>query len=274
MKVLKSHKCFEGLVQFWEHDSVETKTKMNFSTFTPPGEVKGCLIWLSGLTCTDENFISKAGAQKYLAEKGLMVICPDTSPRGLNLPQEHDGWDFGSGAGFYVDATTPGYKDHYRMYSYVAKELYGLVQNHFKMTRISIFGHSMGGHGALVIGLKESGKFKSISAFAPIVNPMECPWGTKAFNGYLGSETSAWSAYDTCELIKAGHRHPQALWVDQGTEDSFLATQLLTDNLIAVCKTHDQKAEIRYQKGYDHSYYFMASYIQEHIEFHAKALNS
>lgn len=167
MKVLKTHSCFDGEVQFWEHSSVSTKTPMKFSTFTPKGEIKGALIWLSGLTCTDENFMIKAGAQKSLAEAGLMVICPDTSPRGLSLPGEHDSYDFGSGAGFYVNATTSGYKDHYRMYDYVAHEIYQILESQFKVGgKISISGHSMGGHGALIIGLKEKGKFKSISAFA------------------------------------------------------------------------------------------------------------
>jgi S-formylglutathione hydrolase len=179
MKALKSHQCFDGVVQFWEHDSKETGTEMNFSTFTPPGEVKGCIFWLSGLSCTDENFMAKAGAQKHLAKHGLMVICPDTSPRGLKLPNEHDNWDFGAGASFYVNSTTEGYRDHYRMYDYVTKELTALVSEHFGVTKLSIMGHSMGGHGALVMGLREADIFKSVSAFSPYRQSNASSLGTK-----------------------------------------------------------------------------------------------
>lgn len=272
-KLLKTHKTFEGLTQFWEHDSQQTQTKMKFSTFLPPAEVKGCLLWLSGLTCTDENFITKAGAQKYLAQHGLMVLCPDTSPRGLNLPQEHESWDFGSGASFYLDATTPGYKDHYRMKSYITEELHQLIQSQFNIPedRISIMGHSMGGHGALVLGLQEPQKFRSISAFSPIVNPVECPWGQKAFRGYLGDQPQDWKAFDATELIKQGAHHPYPLFIDQGTKDEFLEKQLLTENLVTAAKGTPQKIQVRYQEGYDHSYYFIASYIEDHIKFHAQA---
>lgn len=274
MKVLKEHKCFNGTVKFWEHDSNTTGTPMKFSTFTPPGEVKGALIWLSGLTCTDENFITKAGAQQHLAEAGLMVICPDTSPRGLNLPAEHDAYDFGSGAGFYVNATTPGYKDHYRMYDYVAKELYGLLQTQFKTgEKISISGHSMGGHGALVIGLREKGKFKSVSAFAPIVNPTQVPWGQKALAGYLGENAEAWKQYDACELVQQGNTHPNAILIDQGGKDAFLEKQLTPERFKTACeKSGKQQLALRLQEGYDHSYYFIATFIADHIQFHAKAL--
>lgn len=270
MKSLKAHKCFDGTVQFWEHSSKQTKTKMNFSTFVPDGDVRGCLIWLSGLTCTDENFMAKAGAQKVLAENRLMVICPDTSPRGLSLPHEHESWDFGSGAGFYVDAQTDGYRDHYRMYSYITEELYGLVETEFKMEdRISIFGHSMGGHGALVIGLRESEKFRSVSAFAPIVNPMKCPWGQKAFTGYLGENQELWTQYDACELVKAGAKHPNPILIDQGAADQFLEKELLTKNFVRACEESGQELEARFQDGYDHSYYFISTFVREHVEFHA-----
>lgn len=275
-QLLKTHKTFEGLTQFWEHDSKETKTKMKFSTFTPANKPKGCVIWLSGLTCTDENFITKAGAQKYLAEHGLMVICPDTSPRGLNLPQEHDSWDFGSGAGFYVDATTAGYKDHYRMYSYITSELYQLIQDEFEIAKdkISITGHSMGGHGALIMGLREPGKFKSVSAFSPIVNPVNCPWGVKAFGGYLGEDKKAWASYDATELIKSGHHHSRPLLIDQGTKDDFLEKQLMTDNLVTAAKGTKQAVERNFREDYDHSYYFIATFIESHIAFHAKAIGN
>jgi len=274
MQPLKTFKSFEGLTQIWEHDSHETKTKMKFSTFIPAGKVEGCLIWLSGLTCNEENFIMKAGAQKYLGEHHLMVICPDTSPRGLHLPQEHDSWDFGSGAGFYVDATTPGYKDHYRMGSYVASELYQLIQEQFKVPAksISIMGHSMGGHGALILGLREPEKFRSISAFSPIVNPVQAPWGIKAFTGYLGENQTAWAAYDATELMKKGQHHKHSLLIDQGSKDEFLETQLLTENFIRSCQSARQELQVHFREGYDHSYYFIATFIEEHITFHARAL--
>lgn len=275
-EALKTHKCFEGLTQFWEHESSLTQTKMKFSTFIPSGEVKGCVIWLSGLTCTEENFITKAGAQKYLQEHGLMVICPDTSPRGLNLPQEHDSYDFGSGAGFYVDATTPGYKDHYKMYSYITEELYALIQNqfHIQPDRISIMGHSMGGHGALIIGLKNPEKFRSISAFAPIANPMQCPWGKKAFAGYLGADELGWNAYDATVLMREGHTHPKLILIDQGTKDEFYESeQLLPENFQRACQSKDQSLELRLQEGYDHSYYFISTFIEDHIRHHARAIS-
>lgn len=274
MNLLKTHKTFNGRTQFWSHNSETTKTEMKFSTFIPDGEVKGCIIWLSGLTCTDENFITKAGAQKYLAEENLMVICPDTSPRGLQLPQEHDSYDFGSGAGFYVNATTEGYRDHYRMYDYVTVELYNIILNHFKCKNISITGHSMGGHGALIMGLKEAEKFKAISAFSPIVNPMQCPWGTKAFTGYLGENKEAWANYDACELLKAGKKHPHSILIHQGSEDDFLKSgQLLTANWSQTAQDQQQSTKVVMAEGYDHSYYFIATFIEEHIRFHAKAMN-
>lgn len=271
MKTLKSHKSFNGTVTFNEHDSILTKTKMAFSTFVPATKVKGCLIWLSGLTCTDENFMAKSGAQKYLAENNLMVVCPDTSPRGLNLPGEHDSWDFGSGASFYVDATTPGYQDHYKMESYITEEFYTLVQKQFGVEqRISISGHSMGGHGALTIGLRHPDLFKSVSAFSPIVNPLQCPWGQKAFQGYLGDDKSAWARYDACELIQSGKAHKNEILIDQGTADNFLKEQLLTNNIVEAAKGKNQKLNVRLQEGYDHSYYFIATFIEDHIRFHAK----
>ena len=272
MKQLKSHKTFEGKTEFWSHSSVETKTEMKFSTFIPDGEVKGCVIWLSGLTCTDENFITKAGAQKYLAENNLMVICPDTSPRGLNLPGEHESYDFGSGAGFYVDATTPDYKDNYRMYSYITHELYSIITDHFKQKNVSIMGHSMGGHGALVIGLRNPEKFKSISAFSPIVNPVAAPWGTKAFTGYLSEDQSAWKNYDATELLKSGKKHPASILLHQGTKDEFLEKQLLTENFVVAAKAANQGNNVKMAQDYDHSYYFIATFIEEHIKHHRSYL--
>ncbi|WP_413582901.1 S-formylglutathione hydrolase [Bdellovibrio sp. HCB288] len=273
--LLKSHKTFEGKTQFWEHDSTSTKTKMKFSTFIPTGLVKGCVIWLSGLTCTDENFITKAGAQKYLAEHQLMVICPDTSPRGLQLPGEHEAYDFGSGASFYVDAKTEGYNAHYNMFSYIANELFDLIQSQFQIpkNKISIMGHSMGGHGALVIGLRESQKFQSISAFAPIVNPTKAPWGVKAFTGYLGEDQDTWKQYDATELIRSGARHNGTILIDQGRADEFfIKGQLLTSNFENSCEGSGQKVKVNYRDDYDHSYYFIATFIEGHVKHHASFL--
>lgn len=271
---LKTHKSFGGTTQFWEHESSSTKTKMKFSTFTPSGPVKGAILWLSGLTCTDENFITKAGAQKRLEEKGLMVICPDTSPRGLNLPGEHDAYDFGSGASFYVDATTEGYRDHYRMFTYIAQELPALVKAQFGVTKLSIMGHSMGGHGALVLALRNPTVFKSVSAFSPIVNPTQCPWGQKALPGYLGGDAAAQAKYDATELVKSGARFPGTILIDQGTKDEFYEKkQLLPENFEAAARAQDQAVRVNYRDGYDHSYYFISTFIDSHIDHHAAALS-
>ncbi|RZA19906.1 MAG: S-formylglutathione hydrolase, partial [Proteobacteria bacterium] len=270
MNLLKSHKTYGGQTQFWEHDSKSTQTKMKFSTYVPSMPPKGCLIWLSGLTCTDENFITKAGAQKFLEAHQLMVVCPDTSPRGTNLPHEHESDDFGSGASFYVDATTPGYRDHYRMETYITDELYNLVVERYSLKgRISLMGHSMGGHGALTLGLRHPDLFQSLSAFSPIVHPTAVPWGEKALKGYLGESKDEWKNHDAVELILAGKKHPQPILVDQGSSDSFLEKQLLTPHLQKACETKGQPAEIHMREGYDHSYYFISSFIETHVAFHA-----
>lgn len=276
MQVLKTHKTFAGKTQFWEHDSDSTKTKMKFSSFIPEGEVRGCIVWLSGLTCTEENFISKAGAQKYLAQHQLMVLCPDTSPRGLQLPQEHDAYDFGSGASFYLDAVTPGYCDHYRMETYISEELHQLLQMNFHIAknRISIMGHSMGGHGALTLGLRSPEKYQSISAFSPIVHPSVCPWGQKAFEGYLGADKALWVQHDATELISRGAKHPREILIDQGLSDEFLEKkQLLTEDFVQVCKEKNQGLRVSFHEGYDHSYYFIASFVENHIAFHAENIH-
>jgi S-formylglutathione hydrolase len=270
MKLLKSHKTFEGRTDFWSHPSETTKTEMKFSTFVPQGEVTDCMIWLSGLTCTEENFMAKAGAQKFLAENKMMVIVPDTSPRGLNLPGEHDSYDFGSGAGFYLNATVDPYASHYKMDDYVVNELYAIVRNHFKVVNISLSGHSMGGHGALVLGLRNPTKFKAISAFSPIVNPSISPWGMKAFTGYFGEDKSLWSGYDATELIKSGKKHPAKILIHQGTQDEFLQKELLTDNFVQAATAHGQEHEVKFVDGYDHSYYFISTFIETHIK-HLKA---
>lgn len=275
LQPLKTSKCFDGLTQFWEHESTSTKTKMKFSTFIPEGSVKGCLIWLSGLTCTDENFITKAGAQKYLGQEKLMVICPDTSPRGLNLPAENESWDFGSGASFYLDAKTPGYKDHYLMETYVAKELRELILTQFSVpsNSIGISGHSMGGHGALTLGLKHPEKFCSISAFSPIVHPSECAWGIKAFQGYLGNDQTLWPQHDATELVKKGLHHSHRILIDQGSKDEFLEKQLLTLHFSEACGKAGQAIDLQFREGYDHSYYFISTFIESHIQFHAEAMS-
>jgi S-formylglutathione hydrolase len=254
------------------HSSHETKTEMKFSTYIPQGIVKGCIIWLSGLTCNEENFISKAGPQKILSECGLMVIAPDTSPRGLNLPGEQQAYDFGSGAGFYVDATEVPYEQNYRMYSYIANELYELIQNEFKVKNISIMGHSMGGHGALVIALKNPEKFKSVSAFSPLVNPSVSPWGIKAFLGYLGNDKLKWKEYDTIELLKSGKFHPTTILIHQGVDDEFLKNQLMTEKFNEIANNTKQKHLVKFCEGFDHSYYFISTFIEEQIRHHEQFL--
>lgn len=272
MKCLKAHKTFNGMTQFWSHSSRETKTEMKFSTFIPEGALSGCIIWLSGLTCNEENFMSKAGAQRILAECGLMAIAPDTSPRGLNLPQEHDSYDFGSGAGFYVDATEAPYDQNYRMYSYIVNEVYELIQNDFKVKNISIMGHSMGGHGALVMALKNPHKFKSVSAFSPLVNPSVAPWGLKAFSGYLGNNKLEWEKYDCVQLLKSGNTHPTSILIHQGTDDEFLKNQLMTEKFIEEANNVKQKNQVKLCDGFDHSYYFISTFIEEQIRHHSQFL--
>ncbi len=271
MKVLKSHKCFEGLTSFCEHDSKFTKTKMKFAIHEPPKDKKvvGGVIWLSGLTCNEENFIVKAGSQRILSELGLVIICPDTSPRGLNLKNEHKSFDFGSGASLYVDATTEGYKDHYRMYSYVNEEIYNLLDISYDLKQnISLMGHSMGGHGALTIGLKNPKKYKSISAFAPLVNPVRSQgWAKEALIGYLGNNPELWRSYDATELVSNGNLHPNKILIDQGLSDEFYPG-LLTQNFAKACKSSGQNLELNLRKNYDHSYYFVSTFIQSHLKFH------
>lgn len=263
---LKSHKNFGGETAFCQHQSNVTKTPMKFSYFKPEGSVKRAILWLSGLTCTDENFITKAGAQAYLADSDTMIVCPDTSPRGLDLPGEHDSYDFGSGASFYLNATTNSYKDHYKMYDYIVEELIPLVRDKFSLEKFSISGHSMGGHGALVIALKKPDLFSKVSAFSPIVNPTQVPWGKKAFKLYLGEDREAWKAYDACELVKSGKAHPSTILIDQGLNDEFFEGQLKTKNLEEACQGTPQKLKIRYLDGYDHSYYFISTFIGDHLK--------
>lgn len=249
---------------------------MNFAVYLPPqAETQSCPVvyWLSGLTCTEQNFITKAGAQQYAAQHGLMIVAPDTSPRGCHLPGEDDSYDFGSGAGFYLNATQEPWAKHYHMYDYVVSELPGAIAANFpiKATHQGILGHSMGGYGALMIALRNPERFKSVSAFAPIVAPSQVPWGKKAFSNYLGSNMSTWLAYDPTHLVKdASERLP--ILIDQGEADTFLKEQLQPDLFAAACKAVDHPLTLRMQPGYDHSYYFIASFIGDHLAHHAAAL--
>ena len=250
---------------------------MRFAVFLPPlaqTQRVPALYWLSGLTCTEENFISKAGAQRVAAELGIAVVVPDTSPRGITLPNDRDSYDFGLGAGFYLDATQAPWSAHYRMRSYVGTELPALVAQSFPIdpARVGIFGHSMGGHGALTLGLRYPERFRSISAFAPIASTMRCPWGVKALTGYLGADPALWRGDDATALIAdQGWRGP-ALLVDQGAADPFLASQLRPDLLEAACREAGVPLELRLHEGYDHSYYFIASFIEDHLRYHASLL--
>jgi S-formylglutathione hydrolase len=278
METVSEQRCFGGVQGIYRHDSKETGTPMQFSVYTPPGAEEGAkpVLWyLSGLTCTEENFTTKAGAQRYAAEHGLVLVAPDTSPRGAGIAGEDDDYDFGSGAGFYVDATRPPWDTNYRMYSYITRELPQLIFGGFPADRArqGICGHSMGGHGALTIGLKNADTFRSISAFSPICAPNECPWGEKALAGYLGDDRRDWGEYDACELIRHGKRSGEIL-VDQGDADDFLETQLKPELLQAACDAANQPLRLRMQPGYDHSYYFIASFIGDHVAFHAERLHS
>ncbi|RAP57222.1 S-formylglutathione hydrolase [Oleiagrimonas sp. MCCC 1A03011] len=274
MQRIEQHASFDGSQEVWSHDSATLGCTMNFGVYLPPQAKQGpcpVLYWLSGLTCTEQNFITKAGAQQYAAEHGIVVIAPDTSPRGENVADD-EAYDLGQGAGFYLNATREPWAKHYRMYDYVTRELPALVAEHFPVTDArSIFGHSMGGHGALVIALKNPGMFRSVSAFAPIVAPTRVPWGEKAFSAYLGDNREAWKAWDACELVaQAGEKLP--LRIDQGEADPFLAEQLRPQWLEDACARAGHPCDVRLRPGHDHSYYFIASYMGEHFAHHAAAL--
>ena len=272
-------RCFNGTQFVFRHVSRETNTPMRLAAFVPPqaGDAKVPVVWfLSGLTCTEENFTVKAGAQRVAAELGLILVAPDTSPRGEGVPDDAQGaYDFGLGAGFYVDATEAPWAKHYRMRSYIERELPALVAENLPadMNRQGITGHSMGGHGALTIALRNPDRFKAVSAFAPIASPLNCPWGEKALSGYIGSDRSAWRDYDACALIEDGARLPDLL-VDQGTADSFLDSQLKPGLLEEACARAGQPLTLRRQEGYDHSYFFIASFIEDHLRWHARRLGA
>ena len=275
MQTQSENACFGGVQGVYTHASNATRTDMTFGLFLPEEAREGPvpLLWyLSGLTCTHENAMTKAGAQSWAAEHGIALVFPDTSPRGPGVADD-EAYDLGQGAGFYVNATEPPWSQHFRMWDYITEDLPELLFNHFALDpeRQSITGHSMGGHGALTIGLRNPDNFRSISAFSPIVSPLNCPWGDKALGGYLGDDRSDWREYDACALIEDGARHANLL-VDQGTADNFLEEQLKTDLLVDACKSADMPADIRMQPGYDHSYYFISSFMAEHVGWHARHL--
>lgn len=279
IKEVSRNTCFGGTQFVYEHASTETGTPMRFAVFVPPqaaSQKVPALYWLSGLTCTEDNFVVKAGAQRVAAELGLIIIAPDTSPRGLGYPGEDDSYDFGTGAGFYLDAQQAPWAKGYRMYSYISAELPALINAQFPVDpdRVGIFGHSMGGHGALTIGIKNPDRFKSISAFAPICAPTQVPWGEKAFSQYLGADRQAWAAYDATCLIESQGWQGGPLLVDQGSADQFLANQLKPELLQAACSKADVSLDLRIQDGYDHSYFFMASFMEDHLRFHAHQLGA
>jgi S-formylglutathione hydrolase len=277
-ETVSENRSFEGLQGVYKHESALCNGPMRFSLYRPPQALKGekrpLVTFLSGLTCTEENFTVKAGAQRVAAELGLNLLAPDTSPRGQNLPGEDDSYDFGSGAGFYLDATQAPWSGSYRMYSYILNELPQVIARHFPevdLDRQGITGHSMGGHGALTIGLKSPETYRTVSAFAPIVAPMQVPWGQKAFSGYLGEDKSAWEDYDATALVKSGRRTTRIL-IDQGAADQFLEEQLRPELFVEACEATGQPFDLRLQPGYDHSYFFIASFIEDHLKHHAAGL--
>lgn len=270
-------RAFDGQQGFYEHQSALCGGTMRFAVFLPPQALRGervpVVYFLAGLTCTEETFVIKAGAQKFAAELGLALVTCDTSPRAVRFPGDDAAWDFGLGAGFYLDATEAPWSSAYRMHSYVTRELRELVEAQFPVRSDArgIFGHSMGGHGALTIALKHPGEYRSASAFAPIVAPSEVPWGQKAFANYLGTDTRAWAAYDTTRLL-ATQRFAGKLLVDVGTKDPFLERELKPELLVAACEEHGQALSLRMRDGYDHSYYFVSTFVAEHLEHHARVL--
>jgi S-formylglutathione hydrolase len=277
LELISEHACFGGVQRFYRHDSREIGLPMRFSVFIPPAADKGkvpALFYLAGLTCNEETFPIKAGAQRAAAAAGIMLIAPDTSPRGAGVEGETASWDFGAGAGFYLDATQGEWARHYRMESYI-HELRELVAQELPVDaqRVGIFGHSMGGHGALTLALKRPDVFKSVSAFAPIAAPSQCPWGKNAFTGYLGEDQNAWARHDASLLMAAMKTpFPAGILIDQGLGDKFLAEQLYPEAFEAACATAAQPLQLRRHAGYDHGYYFIATFMEDHIRFHAERL--
>lgn len=277
MELLSRYRTFGGSTEFYTHASESCSAPMRFSVFVPPQAAARpvpVLYWLSGLTCTEENFMVKAGAQSLAAEHGILIVAPDTSPRNTGIENEAKDWDVGTGAGFYVNATQPKWAKHYRMFDYVAHELPKLIRDRFPVRAEAegIFGHSMGGHGALVLALSQPGRYRSISAFAPISAPMQCPWGQKAFREYLGEDKATWERYDSSELVAKATVKSSVL-VDQGGADKFLNEQLMPWKLREAAERNSYPLTLRTQDGYDHSYYFIATFMKVHLAFHASQLN-
>jgi S-formylglutathione hydrolase len=281
LELLSAHGCFGGEQRFYRHASAEIGLPMRFSAFLPPAAVAGkpvpALLYLAGLTCNEETFATKAGAQRRAAELGIALISPDTSPRGANAPGEADSWDFGVGAGFYLDATQDPWARHWRMESYLVRELLPMLGRTLPIDtqRLGICGHSMGGHGALTLALRHPGVFRSVSALAPICAPTQCAWGEKAFTGYLGADRGSWLEHDATVLMQQQPvaPYPAGILIDQGTDDKFLAEgQLLPEQFEAVCRALGQPLTLRRQVGYDHGYYFVQSFIADHLAHHAEAL--
>lgn len=280
VETLATHRLHGGTLRYCKHDSASTGTPMRFTVWTPDGEGPfPYLVWLSGLTCTEDNFTVKSGVYAHAAKQGIAIVAPDTSPRGPDLQgnavADDPAYDLGQGAGFYVDATQAPWAPHFRMYSYVTRDLLEAVDGAFPLdpARRGIFGHSMGGHGALTIALRNPGLFKSVSAFSPIVSPLNCPWGDKAMTAYLGEDRAAWRPHDACALIEdgAGASFDEIL-IDQGLADSFLESQLKPELIEAAAAKAGRKVTVRRQEGYDHSYFFITTFIGEHLEFHAQRL--
>lgn len=281
LELISEHACFGGVQRFYRHASREIGLPMRFALFLPPQATQApvpLLIYLAGLTSTEETFPTKAGAQRVAAELGLALLAPDTSPRGAGLPGEQESWDFGEAASFYVDATEPPWSRHYRMESYLTHELIGLVVETQAVNgaRMGIFGHSMGGHGALTLALRHPKLFKSVSAFAPICAPAQCPWGQKAFAGYLGGDTARWAAHDATALIgrRMDAAFPEGILIDQGLADKFLATELNPHLFESACARAGQPLTLRRHAGYDHGYYFISTFMADHLTHHARILRA
>ncbi|HET8941017.1 MAG TPA: S-formylglutathione hydrolase [Rudaea sp.] len=277
LQVLSERRCFDGVQGVYRHASASCNGPMQFAVYQPPqAQLRAVpvLYFLSGLTCTEENFTIKAGAQRMAAQLGLLLVVPDTSPRNTGIPGEADAEDFGAGAGFYLDATQLPWSQHFKMYTYVTQELPGLIGANFPadMSRQSVFGHSMGGHGALTIALKNPQRYRSVSAFAPIVAPTQVRWGKGAFARYLGDNQQAWQQYDACALIAQGKRFDGEILIDQGDADQFLHETLRPQLFETACRAAGQPLRLRMQAGYDHSYYFIASFVEDHLRHHAAAL--
>ena len=276
ISIVSENKCFNGIQQVISHDSELLKCSMRFSIFLPPKATnKSCpvIFWLSGLTCTEENFTAKAGAQQHAAKQGIIIVAPDTSPRGEGVPDD-EAHDFGQGAGFYLNATEEPWAKNFLMYDYIRDELPAFIFKNFpaRQDAQGIMGHSMGGHGALTIALKNPNTFRTVSAFSPIAAPTQCPWGERAFTGYLGPERALWNVYDATSLVRSGHYFNGTILIDQGEADQFLHNQLKLNLFEEACRSAKQPVLIRRQVGYDHSYYFIASFIKDHIDHHSEAL--